>query len=79
MGRQLKLSVPAQYSEAADGAALKTRAVRIEIAKRAVNFASFDAPHCSICSFVGRWPRTGILRASGSAGGELPHFCGLTA
>ncbi len=32
---QLQLSVPAQYSEAADGAALKARAVRIEIAKRA--------------------------------------------
>jgi hypothetical protein len=32
---QLKLSVAGQYSEAADGAALKTRAVRIEIAKRA--------------------------------------------
>ena len=32
---QLKLSVPAQYSEAADGAALKARAVRVEIAKRA--------------------------------------------
>jgi hypothetical protein len=32
---QLKLSVPAQYSEAVDGAALKARAVRIEIAKRA--------------------------------------------
>jgi hypothetical protein len=32
---QLKLSVPAQYSEVADGAALKARAVRIEIAQRA--------------------------------------------
>jgi hypothetical protein len=32
---QLKLSVPGQYSEAADGAALKARAVRAEIAKRA--------------------------------------------
>lgn len=32
---QLKLTAPAQYSEAADGAALKTRAVRDEIAKRA--------------------------------------------
>ncbi|HSV35801.1 MAG TPA: hypothetical protein VLI46_09600, partial [Ramlibacter sp.] len=32
---QLKLSVPAHYSEAADGAALKTRAVRVEIARRA--------------------------------------------
>jgi hypothetical protein len=32
---QLKLSVPGQYSEAADGAALRTRAVRIEIARRA--------------------------------------------
>jgi len=32
---QLKLSVPAQYSEAADGAALRARAVRVEIARRA--------------------------------------------
>jgi Domain of Unknown Function (DUF748) len=32
---QLKLSVPGQYSEAADGAALKARALRVEIAKRA--------------------------------------------
>ncbi len=32
---QLKLSVPGQYSEAADGAALRARAVRMEIAKRA--------------------------------------------
>ena len=32
---QLKLSVPGQYSEAADGAALKARAVRVELAKRA--------------------------------------------
>jgi len=32
---QLKLSVPGQYSEVVDGAALKARAVRIEIAKRA--------------------------------------------
>src|SRR6185436_20502038 len=32
---QLKLSVPGQYSEVADGAALKARAVRVEIAKRA--------------------------------------------
>jgi len=32
---QLKLSVPGQYSEAADGAALRSRAVRDEIAKRA--------------------------------------------
>ena len=31
---QLKLSVPGQYSEAADGAVLKARAVRGEIAKR---------------------------------------------
>lgn len=31
---QLKLLVPAQYSEAADGPALKTRAVRSEIARR---------------------------------------------
>lgn len=32
---QLKLSVPAQYSEAADGAALRAGAVRVEIARRA--------------------------------------------
>ena len=32
---QLKLSVPAQYSEAADGAALRARAVRVEITRRA--------------------------------------------
>ena len=32
---QLRLSVPAQYSETADGAALKARAVRVEIARRA--------------------------------------------
>jgi hypothetical protein len=32
---QLKLAVPGQYSEAADGAALKARLVRNEIAKRA--------------------------------------------
>lgn len=32
---QLKLSVPGQYSEAADGAALRARAVRLEIARRA--------------------------------------------
>src|SRR5439155_2407756 len=32
---QLQLSVPGQYSEAADGAALKARTVRVEIAKRA--------------------------------------------
>ena len=32
---QLKLSVPAQYSEAADGPALRVRAVRSEIARRA--------------------------------------------
>ena len=32
---QLRLSVPAQYSEAADGAALKRRAVRVEVARRA--------------------------------------------
>ncbi|MFH1603518.1 MAG: DUF748 domain-containing protein, partial [Pseudomonadota bacterium] len=32
---QLKLSVPGQYSEAADGVALKASAVRIEIARRA--------------------------------------------
>ena len=32
---QLKLSIPGQYSEVADSAALRARAVRIEIAKRA--------------------------------------------
>ncbi|ABD68018.1 protein of unknown function DUF748 [Rhodoferax ferrireducens T118] len=32
---QLKLSVPAQYSETADGAALRAGAVRVEIARRA--------------------------------------------
>jgi hypothetical protein len=32
---QLKLSVPAQYSETADGAALRARAVRLEIDRRA--------------------------------------------
>ena len=32
---QLKLSVPGQYSEAADGAALKARALRVAIAQRA--------------------------------------------
>jgi hypothetical protein len=32
---QLKLSVPGQYSEVADGAALKARALRVDIAKRA--------------------------------------------
>ena len=32
---QLKLSVPGQYSEAADGAALRARAVRIAVAQRA--------------------------------------------
>jgi hypothetical protein len=32
---QLKLSVPGHYSEAADGAALRARAVRVEIARRA--------------------------------------------
>ena len=32
---QLKLSVPGQYSEAADGAALRARAVRVEISRRA--------------------------------------------
>ena len=31
---QLKLSIPGQFSEAADGAALKARAVRLEVAKR---------------------------------------------
>lgn len=32
---QLKLSVPGHYSEAADGAALRTRAMRLEVAQRA--------------------------------------------
>jgi hypothetical protein len=32
---QLKLSVPGQYSEAADGAALRARAVRLEVSRRA--------------------------------------------
>lgn len=32
---QLKLSVPTQYGEAADGAALRARAVRLEVARRA--------------------------------------------
>ena len=32
---QLKLSVPGQYSDAADGAALRARAVRVEISRRA--------------------------------------------
>jgi hypothetical protein len=32
---QLKLSVPAQYSETADGAALRSRAVRLEVDRRA--------------------------------------------
>ena len=32
---QLRLSVPGQYSEAADGAALRARGVRIELARRA--------------------------------------------
>ncbi len=32
---QLKLSVPGHYSEAADGAAMRARAVRLEIARRA--------------------------------------------
>jgi hypothetical protein len=32
---QLKLSVPGQYNEAADGAALRARLVRIEVARRA--------------------------------------------
>ncbi|MES3002304.1 MAG: DUF748 domain-containing protein [Pseudomonadota bacterium] len=32
---QLKLAVPGHYSEAADGAALRMRAVRLEVAKRA--------------------------------------------
>ena len=32
---QLKLSVPGQYSEAADGAALRARAVRVEVSRRA--------------------------------------------
>jgi outer membrane protein OmpA-like peptidoglycan-associated protein len=42
---QLKLSVPGQYSEAADGAALKARAVRVEIDKRAgVKVEAGEAP-----------------------------------
>jgi hypothetical protein len=32
---QLKLSVPGQYSEAADGSALRARAVRVDVARRA--------------------------------------------
>jgi hypothetical protein len=32
---QLKLTVPGQYSEAADGAALRSRALRLEVARRA--------------------------------------------
>ena len=32
---QLKLTVPGQYSEAADGAALRSRALRLEVAQRA--------------------------------------------
>jgi hypothetical protein len=32
---QLRLSVPAQYGETADGAALRSRAVRLEVARRA--------------------------------------------
>ncbi|WP_232834361.1 DUF748 domain-containing protein [Rhodoferax ferrireducens] len=42
---QLKLSVPGQYSEAADGAALRTRAVRVEIARRAdIKLAAGEEP-----------------------------------
>jgi hypothetical protein len=42
---QLKLSVPGHYSEAADGAALKARSVRVEIAKRAdIKFAADEEP-----------------------------------
>ncbi|MEO8120368.1 MAG: DUF748 domain-containing protein [Rhodoferax sp.] len=42
---QLKLSVPGQYSEAADGAALKARAVRVEIARRAdIKLAAGEEP-----------------------------------
>jgi hypothetical protein len=42
---QLKLTAPAQYSEAADGAALKARAVRLEIAKRAgITLAAGEEP-----------------------------------
>jgi hypothetical protein len=42
---QLTLSVPGQYSEAADGAALKRRAVRSEIVKRAgIELAPTEAP-----------------------------------
>ncbi len=42
---QLKLLVPAQYSESADGAALRGRAVRIEVARRAgLRLASGEDP-----------------------------------
>jgi len=42
---QLKLSVPGQYSEVADGAALKARAVRVEIARRAdIKLAASEEP-----------------------------------
>jgi outer membrane protein OmpA-like peptidoglycan-associated protein len=42
---QLKLTAPAQYSEAADGAALKVRAVRQEVAKRAgIKLAAGEEP-----------------------------------
>ena len=42
---QLKLSVPGHYSEAADGAALRTRLVRVEVARRAgVKLEAGEAP-----------------------------------
>jgi len=42
---QLKLSVPGQYSEAADGAALRARALRLAIAKRAgIKLAAGEDP-----------------------------------
>ncbi|MDB5804183.1 MAG: hypothetical protein JWN73_1505 [Betaproteobacteria bacterium] len=42
---QLKLTAPAQYSEAADGAAIKARLVRDEIAKRAsITLAAGEEP-----------------------------------
>ncbi len=42
---QLKLSVPGQYSDAVDGAALKARALRVDIVKRAgIHLAPGDDP-----------------------------------
>lgn len=42
---QLKLTVPGQYSEAGDGAALRERAVRLEVAKRAgIELAADEVP-----------------------------------